>query len=162
MLKSPPLPWLEVVAAVIMRQQQLLLAQRAPNSHLAGQWEFPGGKLLPNETFAQGICREIDEELALPVQAMATLACIEHHYHDKAVRLHFIACQLIDQRPPLCRVHAQIGWFTYQQAMQLPLATADRRFLESSAAVDYCAVPAAGGLHTVSVAVARPGTADGD
>ncbi len=44
---------------------RVLIAQRPPGKHLAGGWEFPGGKLEPGEDRRAGLARELREELGI-------------------------------------------------------------------------------------------------
>lgn len=79
---------LHVAVAVIQDSAgRVLVAQRLPHQHLAGFWEFPGGKLEPGETLAQGMRREIHEELGVVVEQLAPLLRVEHHYPEKTVLL---------------------------------------------------------------------------
>lgn len=77
------------VAVAVIRDAQgrVLCTQRLPHQHLAGLWEFPGGKLEPGESLAEGMRREIHEELGLAVEALAPLLRIEHRYPEKTVLL---------------------------------------------------------------------------
>ena len=54
---------IEVSAGLIFRAGQLLITQRPAGGHLAGLWEFPGGKREPGETFEACLRRELQEEL---------------------------------------------------------------------------------------------------
>ncbi len=56
---------LQVVAAVIERDERILICQRRPGQSHALQWEFPGGKIEPGETPAQALARELEEELGV-------------------------------------------------------------------------------------------------
>jgi 8-oxo-dGTP diphosphatase len=62
--------------------------QRLPGKHLAGLWEFPGGKLEPGETIDEALVRELDEELGIEVLASAPLISLPWRYPEKTVRLH--------------------------------------------------------------------------
>ncbi len=75
------------VAVIYDAVGRVLIAQRLPHQHLAGLWEFPGGKLEPGETLAEGLRREIGEELGIRVEASAPLLRIEHAYPEKTVLL---------------------------------------------------------------------------
>ncbi|MBC7224031.1 MAG: NUDIX domain-containing protein, partial [Anaerolineae bacterium] len=61
-------PHHEVVAAVLVRDGRVLLAQRRPEDMLGGMWEFPGGKREPGETLRECLRRELQEELGLRVR----------------------------------------------------------------------------------------------
>jgi 8-oxo-dGTP diphosphatase len=80
---------IEVAAGILADAQgRVLLMQRLPGKHLAGLWEFPGGKVEPGETIAQALVREIDEELGVEVLDSVPLITIPWHYPEKSVRLH--------------------------------------------------------------------------
>jgi len=123
---------LDVCAAVICRRHRFLLARRLPGSHLAGCWEFPGGKQQPAETLQACMQRELFEELHVQAEPKKLLSTLEHEYPEKRIRLHFFACEL----PRLARVipaeGQEIGWFTVEELLQLELAPADRIFAETS------------------------------
>ncbi|HVC01067.1 MAG TPA: 8-oxo-dGTP diphosphatase MutT [Steroidobacteraceae bacterium] len=79
---------LHVVAGVIRDTAgRVLLAQRPAGKHLAGGWEFPGGKLDPGETRFAALRRELDEELGLAVLAGHPLIRIRHRYAERRVLL---------------------------------------------------------------------------
>lgn len=77
-----------VIAGVLCNERgQVLLAQRRANTHLAGCWEFPGGKLEPGEMREAGLRRELQEELGVDVRAARPLIQVSHDYSDKKVML---------------------------------------------------------------------------
>lgn len=81
-------PVVHVAVAVIRDAAgRVLVAQRLPHQHLAGLWEFPGGKLEPGESLADGMRREICEELGVEVGALVPLMRVEHAYPGKTVLL---------------------------------------------------------------------------
>ncbi len=64
-----------------------LVNQRRAGTHMAGFWEFPGGKLAPGEQPFQALCRELDEELGIEVLEAEPLLTLVHDYPDKRVLL---------------------------------------------------------------------------
>ncbi len=82
---------IEVVAGIIFNQDksQVLLALRKPDQHQGNCWEFPGGKIEPNEDRAQALARELDEELGIHVTESESFCQVKHDYSDKSVHLHF-------------------------------------------------------------------------
>lgn len=78
---------IHVVAAVIERGDEILIARRPDHVHQGGKWEFPGGKLEAGESAADGVVREIREELGVTVTAQQPLIRISHDYPDKQVLL---------------------------------------------------------------------------
>ena len=71
MVKSPPIP---VVCAVIERKGRVLIARRPAHKHLGLKWEFPGGKVEPDESAEAAIIREIQEELGCAIEIASTPA----------------------------------------------------------------------------------------
>ena len=83
--------FIDVVAGIIFDDQQdrVLLAFRKPEQHQGDRWEFPGGKMEPNESQQDALARELLEELNLLVKQSRHRRTLEHQYSDKHVRLHF-------------------------------------------------------------------------
>ncbi|TAN06167.1 MAG: Nudix family hydrolase [Rhodanobacteraceae bacterium] len=80
---------IEVAAGILADPQgRVLLMQRLPGKHLAGLWEFPGGKLEPGETGRQALLRELAEELGIEVLTAEPLISLPWHYPEKTVHLH--------------------------------------------------------------------------
>jgi 8-oxo-dGTP diphosphatase len=69
-----------VAAAVIDLAGRVLIAQRLPGKHLAGGWEFPGGKLEPGENRRLGLARELREELGIAIASPRPLIRVRHSY----------------------------------------------------------------------------------
>ena len=81
-------PRIHVVAGVLSDASgRVLIAQRPGGTHLAGRWEFPGGKLAPGESREAGLARELDEELGIRVLAAHPLIRVEHRYPERDVVL---------------------------------------------------------------------------
>lgn len=78
-----------VVAAVLIENGRVLLSQRKHGSHLAGAWEFPGGKVEPGEDPRDALARELAEELGIEALAGEILECTFHAYPEKSVLLLF-------------------------------------------------------------------------
>lgn len=76
-----------VAAALIDADGRLLLAQRPPGKHLAGAWEFPGGKLEAGETPLAALARELDEELGVAVEQATPLIRIPWRYNHHELLL---------------------------------------------------------------------------
>ena len=103
------LPIVPVAAGLIFRDGLLLLARRPEGTHLAGLWEFPGGKLEPGESFEQALHRELMEELGVSVKVGQCLFEITHEYPARKFHLRFFQCSLEYGNPqPLgC---AELAW----------------------------------------------------
>ena len=76
-----------VAAAVIDAAGRVLIAQRPEGKHLAGGWEFPGGKLEPGEERAAGLARELREELGITIETPRPLIRVRHAYPAREVLL---------------------------------------------------------------------------
>jgi 8-oxo-dGTP diphosphatase len=77
-----------VVAGVVRDEAgRVLIAQRPPGRHLAGGWEFPGGKLLPGESPIDGLARELHEELGIRMMAAHPFMQLRHQYPDRGILL---------------------------------------------------------------------------
>jgi 8-oxo-dGTP diphosphatase len=81
-------PEVHVTAGVLTDGEgRVLVAQRPVGKHLAGRWEFPGGKLNPGEAPVEGLKRELAEELGITLEAAEPLIRLRHDYHDRRVLL---------------------------------------------------------------------------
>jgi len=78
---------IDVIAGALCDGPQVLIAQRPPGKHMAGGWEFPGGKLDPGEQSLQCLKRELKEELNVDVQSAEWLSECTHDYPDRRVRI---------------------------------------------------------------------------
>ena len=81
-------PTLHVVAGALFDAAgNVLIAQRPPGKHMAGGWEFPGGKVASSESVLAALKRELREELAIEVKLAQRLIAYTHHYPDRSVLL---------------------------------------------------------------------------
>jgi 8-oxo-dGTP diphosphatase len=87
---SPELPLtvIHVVAGALLDDKgRVLIAQRPLGKHLAGGWEFPGGKLEPGEDRRAGLARELREELGISIASPRPLLRLRHAYPEREVLL---------------------------------------------------------------------------
>lgn len=75
------------VGVVINDRGEILVAKRLPHQHQGDCWEFPGGKIEPNESVHEALKRELYEEVGLEVLDSEPWMEVTHDYHDKAVCL---------------------------------------------------------------------------
>ena len=78
---------MKVAVAIITKNNQVLITQRAEVASHGGFWEFPGGKLEADESPSSALIREVKEEVDLDVLNYKFLAQIDHNYHNKFVSL---------------------------------------------------------------------------
>ncbi|WP_286263061.1 8-oxo-dGTP diphosphatase MutT [Thalassotalea atypica] len=87
-----------VAVGVILKEQKVFITKRHQDAHQGGKWEFPGGKVEANETVAQALARELQEEVSIEVLACQPFMLVEHDYGDKYVKLEiFIVDQFIGE-----------------------------------------------------------------
>ncbi|MDH4056969.1 MAG: 8-oxo-dGTP diphosphatase MutT [Gammaproteobacteria bacterium] len=68
---------------------RVLIAERRGGGPFDGLWEFPGGKIRPNETSKQALSRELAEELGIEVTAYSSFMNLRHEYDDRIVTIEF-------------------------------------------------------------------------
>lgn len=85
---SPERESIEVAAGVLRDDDgRVLLSRRLPGKHLAGMWEFPGGKIHAGESDAEALAREFLEEVGVRIGPVRPLVAVVHDYREKTVRL---------------------------------------------------------------------------
>jgi 8-oxo-dGTP diphosphatase len=115
----------DVVGAVIINEQdEVLCALRSQTMSLPGLWEFPGGKIEPNEAPEQSLRREIREELDCDIQVGAMVADTTHQYPNLIVRLMTFYATVI-QGQPAPSEHEKLVWLPRTQLSELNWAPAD-------------------------------------
>ena len=123
MHETPPKKQINVVGAVIVKDGEILCAQRGTGA-LAGLWEFPGGKIEPGETGRQALEREIDEELLCQVIVGDEVTTTVHEYAFGVVTLTTFWCELVGGVPVLTE-HAEVRWLAPTALEELEWAPAD-------------------------------------
>jgi 8-oxo-dGTP diphosphatase len=116
-----------VVAAIIERDNAFLLTLRPEGTHLAGHWEFPGGKVDDHETHAEALRREVFEELDAVVVVGELAHTVTHAYPDKTVQLFFYRCGLLGEPKPM--MGQEMRWIDRSELKALPFPEADRELI---------------------------------
>lgn len=81
-------PTIRVVAAALFDSRgRVLIAQRPPGTHMAGLWEFPGGKIDRGETELEALRRELLEELGIALGEAERMLELSHDYPERRVEL---------------------------------------------------------------------------
>ena len=108
---------LDVVAAVIRNEKgEILVAKRKHDQPHPGKWEFPGGKLLPQENDVEGLKREINEELNLNIEVTSFCGEITHQYEEYFVKLKALNSKVIgDISLMKLYVHDEILWLPVEK-----------------------------------------------
>jgi len=140
--KSISRKMIEVAAGILVDPQgRVLLMQRLPGKHLAGLWEFPGGKIEPGETIAQALVRELDEELGVEVRGSTPLISIPWHYPEKSVRLHALRVTAWKGEPRAREGHP-LRWVAVRDMDAAKMPAADAPILAALRLPPYYAIAA--------------------
>jgi 8-oxo-dGTP diphosphatase len=121
---------IEVAAGLIHRDGRYLIARRKPGVHLAGFWEFPGGKREADESLIDCLQRELFEELSIRVDIPIPYRIIRHDYLDRIIELHFFRCA-IEQGEPVPVGCAEIRWVYPEELVQFQFPPADYAVIEA-------------------------------
>ena len=119
-----------VTAAILEKDGRILAARRKPGKHLAGYWEFPGGKLEGGETPQQCLARELEEELGIIAVIDDFVAESIYDYGYQKVRLiAYRATHLKGEFNP--KDHDELKWLLPAELDTLKWAPADIPLLEA-------------------------------
>jgi 8-oxo-dGTP diphosphatase len=118
-----------VVAAALYDQAgRVLIAQRPAGRHMAGRWEFPGGKVGRNETESAALARELREELGVDVTAARPFMRLTHAYDDHDVELSLWIVEQFTGTPASLEAQ-QLKWVVPAQLAAEDILEADRPFV---------------------------------
>lgn len=115
---------INVVGAVIVRDNEILCAQRGLAGSLGGMWEFPGGKIESGETPRKALEREIREELLCTVKVGDEVTSTTYEYDFGSVTLTTFYCELLEGEPQLTE-HEDVRWLKRNELSTLEWAPAD-------------------------------------
>ncbi|MFN4001618.1 (deoxy)nucleoside triphosphate pyrophosphohydrolase [Microcella sp.] len=113
-----------VVGAVIVRDGLIYCARRGLGGALPGMWEFPGGKVEKDESFAEALIREIDEELGCEISVLEPLETTTHEYVFAVITLATFLCELVAGEPQ-SNEHVEERWLPVEALDTLEWAPAD-------------------------------------
>ena len=114
-----------VTAALIKRDNAILIAQRKAGKSLGGHWEFPGGKLEIGETSEECLAREIKEELGVTASVLSRFAESIYEYENGVVRLLAFVTKVESYSIQKSADHERIEWVTPEKLLSYRLAPAD-------------------------------------
>jgi len=116
-----------VTAAVIERDDALLVTRRQAGVHLEGLWEFPGGKCDAGETLEACLARELREELDVEARIGEEMFATTHSYPERVVELHFFRCELKGEPRPM--LGQEMRWVRREKLQALEFPPADEELI---------------------------------
>lgn len=119
---------IEVVAAVIRKENQILATQRG-YGEFKGGWEFPGGKIEAGETPQQALVREIEEELELEIEVEDLIETVEYDYPQFHLTMHCFWCS-VKSGDLVLKEHEAARWLTAEMLHSVDWLPADLGVVE--------------------------------
>jgi 8-oxo-dGTP diphosphatase len=122
-------PHFHVTAGLLQQDGMVLITKRPAGSHLAGYWEFPGGKQEVGEALEECLEREMKEELGVHVRAGKRLLNVDHEYEDRIISLYLFQCTLLSGKlkPLACE---EIRWVYPEDLRQYRLPPPDEKIIQ--------------------------------
>ncbi|HET7809473.1 MAG TPA: 8-oxo-dGTP diphosphatase MutT [Steroidobacteraceae bacterium] len=131
MVPEPMKPSMRVVAAALLDDAgRVLIAQRPEGKHMAGWWEFPGGKVSDGESDPDALVRELREELGVETRPEAHVMTLTHEYPDRTIDLVLWRASLV-RGTPRGLDGQQLKWVDCQSLGNERLLPADAPFVEA-------------------------------
>jgi 8-oxo-dGTP diphosphatase len=124
-------PRLRVVAAALFdERRRVLIAERPAGKHMAGWWEFPGGKVGTGESDAAALARELREELGIDARPEAEIMRLTHEYPDRTIDLVLWSAHLVSGEPRGLDGQA-LKWVDCAALTAERMLPADRPFIDA-------------------------------
>ena len=118
-----------MTAGLLRQNGMVLITKRPAGSHLAGYWEFPGGKQEVGETLEECLEREMKEELGVDVRAGKRLLSVDHEYENRIISLYLFQCTHLNGefKPLACE---EIRWVQPEDLTQYRFPPPDEKIIE--------------------------------
>ncbi len=127
-IKKGRIPEHHIVVGIIWKEDRVLITRRKPEGLLGGLWEFPGGKVLDDETPIKGCIREIKEEVNLTVKPEEHIARVHHAYTHFRIVMDVFRCTYVHGRVKL-RGPVDFRWVRLREMDKYPFPGANRKFI---------------------------------
>lgn len=128
--KKEKIPEYQVGLAVIQQDQFFLIQKRPSTGHLAGMWEFPGGKALPGEDVEGAIDRKCGEELGITVKIGKRIARVTHVYSHFKINVSVFLCRVENKNPGAVKKQP-MEWITADDLEKYPFPSANHKFFSA-------------------------------
>jgi len=126
-----PIPHKQIGVAVITDDHgKILIDRRKQEGLLGGLWEFPGGKIEPDESVEDCVSREIKEELGIDIEVGSRLITIEHAYTHFKVTLNVFNCKHLSGEPQPIECD-EVKWVALDEIDQYPFPKANGQIIEA-------------------------------
>ncbi len=122
------LPHKIIAAGVIYKRGRILIQQRLSKGLLGGLWEFPGGKVEPNEHLEQCVTREVREELGIEVRVGEEIIVVEHAYSHFSITLHAFRCEFVSGRVKISSAQ-KFKWVRPRELEQYAFPAANKKII---------------------------------
>jgi 8-oxo-dGTP diphosphatase len=121
--------WIPVVAGFLRKGDLVLVGQRPETHSLAGQWEFPGGKIESGETPEEALARELSEELAIDATVGSLKLVCTHNYGDVNILILFYEI-LYWKGEPKTMHHLALEWIKPEDLKVRAIPDANKKILD--------------------------------
>jgi len=121
--------WIPVVTALMKKDNEVLLGLRPEGTNLAGFWEFPGGKIEPEEHPKAALKRELMEELGIDAEIGALRFSGVHSYGDTGILLMFYEVPYWKGEPKTLH-HSDLKWLSIDKLIDEKLPEANYKLLD--------------------------------
>jgi len=117
---------LVVACALVDADRRVMIAQRPEDKNMGGLWEFPGGKVEPNETPEEALIRELKEELSIETKeaCLAPLSFASFSYEKFHLLMPLYVCRKW-QGTPVANEHTALKWVNPRRLRDYPMPPAD-------------------------------------
>jgi 8-oxo-dGTP diphosphatase len=105
--------------------ERCLVTKRDAGQHLAGSWEWPGGKLEPGETAEEALRREWREELGAEISTAEHIITTEYEYPERTVKIFFFVVAPSPDHPPVVPAQREHAWMSPAELAQAPFPSAN-------------------------------------